>query len=742
MERFQLLGTLGEGGMGKVLSYEDRALERRVAIKILRDKDERGGADALIREARVLGALAHPSIIPVYDVGEDPDYGTYYVMPLLEQPTLEDALTALREGRTTHGRLMRMFIQVCQAVAYAHSRGVVHCDLKPANVLLGSFGEVFVADWGFAHRDADGHKPRGGTPGFMAPEQLMRGGKVDGRADVFALGVIFYQLLTDKLPYPFVTFEEWDSAAKKGERAMKPATPPSARAKDRTVPAELDELCMRAIELDKDRRLGTAKELANGLEAFIEGTKEKKRRAKRAADLTEQGTSLTTSYEDLLQAQRERHDEIARLRARLPPWAPHAAKEELWQAEDASHVLSSLAARTFQAAVSALETALDESADHPGARAALSGLYAAEHARAILRRDELPRRHYEALALDYDDGRFARLLEAGGSLHVGSDDEAAEIVVRAVEEDGARLAAAREVHGHRGRRAPIPLPAGTYLVTARGETGREATAPVLLLPGGTVDLRLALAETEDAWVHVPAGRALLGGHPTSLYGAALREVDVAAFTIARLPVTMAEYLAFVAERASAEPSSVTALLPCDEAGAPLWRWEGGPVPAAIQRWGDDLARLRALPAFGVDVGAARAYAAWLSKRLGRAVRLPTDDEWEKAARGVDGRAYPWGDRFDGSLCKSRVSHARAAAPEPAGAYSDDASPYGVRDMAGGVAEWVESGEGALPALRGGSWMDWPEACHAGARRAASSDERTTFAGFRLVREVGEALRTA
>jgi serine/threonine protein kinase/formylglycine-generating enzyme required for sulfatase activity len=730
-DRFVLVGTLGEGGMGKVLAYDDRALERRVAVKILRDKAERGGAEALMREAQVLGGLAHPNILPVYDIGEDPEAGLFYVMPLVEQPTLEEALTALREGKTSHGRMLRLFIQVCQAIAYAHSRGVFHCDLKPPNVLLGSFGEVFVADWGFAHREGDTKRVRGGTPGYMPPEQLQKGGRVGPYTDVFALGVILYQLLTDKLPFPFISFDDWDDALKAGEPALAPAIQPSERAKDRSVPPELDELCMRAIELDPTRRLSTATELATALESFLEGTKEKRRRQKRAADLTEQGSSLRASYEDLLDAQEQRERELTRLRAQVAPWASTDEKEELWHAEDGQFVIASLSARTFQTAVASLESAIEEVPDHASARAELANLYALEHERATVRRADLSRKHFEALALDHDDGQFAAKLDRGGSALITADVEGAEVFVLALEDDGARLVPGAELA--RGA-APLELsalPVGRYLLRGEVATGAAATVPLFCIAGRASTIHLSLTLPNADWAHVPGGAALLGGHPTSVHGAVVREVEVEAFDIQRLPVTMGEYLTFL-EHAS-KHGDLDALLPRDEAGAPLWEWRGGPKPATILRFQLGPADLRSLPVFGVDLACARSYAAWLSERRGERLRLPSDDEWEKAARGVDGRPYPWGDRFDAALCKTRVSRDKRPAPEPVGVFSTDASPYGVLDLAGGVAEWVESSNGAIPALRGGSWADWPEACHAASRRPTLAVDRATFVGFRLVR---------
>src|SRR4051794_33876502 len=149
---------IAEGGMGAVVSGLDTRLGRRVALKTLhaRHAHRPDLVGMMAREARVTGALEHPNIIPIYDAGRTADGLPFYVMKLVEAPTMHDVLksadmldpdfTALRRRR-----LLRMFVQVCQAVDFAHSRGVIHCDLKPANVLVGSFGQVLVVDWGLAY---------------------------------------------------------------------------------------------------------------------------------------------------------------------------------------------------------------------------------------------------------------------------------------------------------------------------------------------------------------------------------------------------------------------------------------------------------------------------------------------------------------------------------------------------------------------------------------------------------------
>jgi serine/threonine protein kinase len=199
--------------MGSVWEAEDPALGRNVAIKVLDLPDPSGDLTArLRREARVLALLEHPGIVPVHDVGSLPDGRPFYSMKLVRGERLDESAARL----ATLPERLRLFLRVCQPVAYAHARGVVHRDLKPGNVMVGPFGEVLVLDWGIARLlaeaepgDEDAGSPRGagqarealreertaagtilGTPGFMAPEQERGDGDVDHRADVFALGAL------------------------------------------------------------------------------------------------------------------------------------------------------------------------------------------------------------------------------------------------------------------------------------------------------------------------------------------------------------------------------------------------------------------------------------------------------------------------------------------------------------------------------------------------------------------------
>ncbi len=195
-ERYEVRQRLGHGGMGVVYGAYDRVLDREVAVKVLDDLRLDADAERLRTEARILGRLEHPGIVPVHDAGTLPDGRVYYVMKLVRGERLDVAART----RSLNERL-ELFLRMCDAVAFAHAGGVVHRDLKPDNIMLGAFGEVLVLDWGVAKAaDANEHAAVIGTPGFMAPEQQRGVVDVDHRADIFALGVILKSLAGDPAP--------------------------------------------------------------------------------------------------------------------------------------------------------------------------------------------------------------------------------------------------------------------------------------------------------------------------------------------------------------------------------------------------------------------------------------------------------------------------------------------------------------------------------------------------------------
>ncbi len=282
-ERYVEVGPVAFGGHGEVIECVDQRLGRRVAIKAARrdlaiDSEVESMLD---REARTTSSLEHPNIIPVYDAGVDSRGGRYYVMRLVSHPSLAVLLARMASGNLAAlaayrlGRRLRDFLQICRAVEYAHSRGIVHCDLKPANVLLGNHGEVWVVDWGFAFDRSSPTRFGGGTPGYMAPEQLdPRCTEFDARTDVFGLGAILYELVALRPAFDGATSDQ-AAAALREHASGRAAPPPPSRlvppgSLKPAVAAELDAICARALAAAPADRFDSAAELARAVEDLLD----------------------------------------------------------------------------------------------------------------------------------------------------------------------------------------------------------------------------------------------------------------------------------------------------------------------------------------------------------------------------------------------------------------------------------------------------------------------------------------
>jgi serine/threonine-protein kinase len=291
-DRYTLSRLHATGGIGRVWLARDASLGRDVALKELRP--EAAGHPAVwarfLREAQVTGQLEHPGIVPIYEVGQRPDgQQPFYTMRFVRGRTLAEAATAYhqRRARGEAGplelrELLTAFVGVCNAVAYAHSRGVLHRDLKPQNVVLGDYGEVIVLDWGLARvlGRADGdaatlHLPVEGAPGatiqgqvlgtpaYMAPEQAE--GRLDllGPAtDVYGLGAILYELLTGQPPF---TGGETAGVL----RRVIHEAPARPRSLEKGAPPALEAVCLKALAKKPGQRYATAKELADEVRHWL-----------------------------------------------------------------------------------------------------------------------------------------------------------------------------------------------------------------------------------------------------------------------------------------------------------------------------------------------------------------------------------------------------------------------------------------------------------------------------------------
>jgi eukaryotic-like serine/threonine-protein kinase len=275
--RLQDEGEIARGGMGSVHRLYDHTLRRRIAMKVL---DPRLAIDPehlqrFVDEARITGALDHPSIVSVHDLSIDDTGRASYTMRLVEGRTLT-ALIAQQSSRRDLERILQCMATVCDVLAYAHQRGVIHRDLKPDNIMVGEFGEVYLMDWGCAlvrgaRTLVDGAiDPEGtvvGTVRYMAPEQA-RGeiARIDARSDVFAVGAILYKALTGQPPYRGRTAEALDAAKRADFQALDERLDMAVK-----PPPMLTAIVKKAMAADPARRHRTAAELAEDLRDFLRG---------------------------------------------------------------------------------------------------------------------------------------------------------------------------------------------------------------------------------------------------------------------------------------------------------------------------------------------------------------------------------------------------------------------------------------------------------------------------------------
>jgi formylglycine-generating enzyme required for sulfatase activity len=316
--RYKVHGEVARGGMGAILRVRDEDLRRDLAMKVVLARDDQPrepgtpavGARVLgrfLEEAQVTGQLDHPGIVPVHELGLDATGNVYFTMRLVAGRDLEKIFELVRVGGEgwTQTRAVGAILKVCEAVAYAHDKGVVHRDLKPANVMVGRFGEVYVMDWGLARvlgrddtkdvrlraardegsdhvhsslRDSVAGTPSPlvtmdgdivGTPAYMSPEQARGDLQAIGPlSDLYAVGAILYHLLAGHAPYAppgskIDAIEIW-RRVKDG-----PPEPPGARAPE--APAELVAICEKAMAREPEQRYAGMLDLAEDLRAYLEG---------------------------------------------------------------------------------------------------------------------------------------------------------------------------------------------------------------------------------------------------------------------------------------------------------------------------------------------------------------------------------------------------------------------------------------------------------------------------------------
>ena len=639
--------------MGFIREADDRFLHRRVAIKLIREDDARDpeSVESFLGEARVQGSLEHPSIAPVYDLGRLRDGSVYFAQRRVTGRSLHQILEGLRSGdgdtRADFGRarLLAIFQQVCGAISYAHANDVVHCDLKPDNVMVGEFGEVYVVDWGLSRSmgeeaGAGGASRLRGTPAYLAPERLGGDASVTPSVDVYSLGGILYAILSYAAPH-----EGRDTAEILERVAAGDVERPSVVAPENEVPIDLEEVALKAMAPDPGERFASVRDLARAVEEFQEGTKTRARRVGDAAARVGAGIAAARRFRELKAEMSSLRDEVARLARELQPFDPIETKRPLWETEQELRSLDDTAFRAFGAAEDFFQQALGFIPDLPAARNHLASLYWDRMLEAEESGDHSSARYFATLVRRYGDGRYEQKLRGEGLLAVECETATATVELRRVAEIDRLWVPARSRSLGETPVEYTPTPMGSYVLEVVADGYRTVLCPVRITRA-KVRVRLRLytdAEIGADFVFVPAGRFIMGGDQRAPESVARGTPEVSDFFIARFPVTCGDYLEYMEDLLRRAPEEAAQRIPRYANGRALWVLEGGQVrlPEGTLA-GTDADWSPQWPVSGISFEDARAYCDWRSFRDGVNYRLPTEQEWEKAAGGWTAGRTPGG----------------------------------------------------------------------------------------------------
>lgn len=774
--RYTVIERIARGGMGEVWRLQDHQLERTLALKVMHPSlaGHATSRERFRTESRVTARLDHPGIIPVLDAGETPEGRLWYLMREVGGgTTLRPRLDIPRREGVPDPIGLRAAVEaiqrVAQTLAHAHARGVVHRDLKPDNVLLGRHGEVIVLDWGLAlelgragggaatpaRSPFDGGGDRltragrtMGTVPYLSPEQARGEIRQHGpTCDVWALGILLYEALVGELPY-------------RGRPAAMLATlittppPPLPEASESGLSA-LVAGCTRLNPRDRPAHAG---EVADALSSWLDGST----RRVRALEAVARADGLTPEIQRIEEDAAHLRDEAYTLLAALPRGASVERKRPAWALEDAAERREIEAAVLEVTREQALRAAMDHDPGAPEPRQRIADLTRVALVHAEEQRDRRGIARASALLEAHDPTGAPAFLSGRGALSLDAHPDGAEIQLHRLVLRDRRLTPqpeGRPIHAPL-RRLPLdrgswllrvshPLAEGTWLpvVLTRGEHW-DATAqgigPLQLLPAGTLGVH-------D--LHVPGGPAWFGGDSFAPDSLPRTRRDVPGFVVRRHPVTHREYMAFldslVAAGRTEEAQRNAPAYPAgrDDVPRPLYRQRpDGTFTCAMDENGFAIDRDE--PVVLVDWRGACAFAAWEAARTGRPWRLPFEWEWEKAARGVDGRLLPWGDWFEPTWANTFESRDGPAARARVDDWPLDESVYGVRGLVGNVRDWCLDvwhptptpvgdpllalhAEGPFRSQRGGAWSTALPGCRPAARFASPPGRRLTSVGLRL-----------
>jgi len=741
--------------------------------------------------------------VPIFDWGELPDGRMGFAMKFVRGETIGGRISRLHalQGSAFVQALRRLldeFRRLCEPVAYAHARNIIHRDLTPQNLMIGEFGEVHVMDWGLA-RDLSRSSRRigtpqpslataeddpsensmrtriAGTPFYMPPEQACGEIASMGPAsDVYTLGAVLYEILSGHPPFRNPHGES-ESPRRILERVIQESPQAIDTAARQESPEELLALCNKAMARSPATRHPHAGKLMDALRDWLDGAS----RTARARRIVEDANRAhCANLERMREDAKQRRADARNILERFRTFDRAQEKAEGWKLEDEANTIEQEILREEIHWTQKLRSALNEAPDLEEAHRALAEHYAELLLQADAIQDEPSAMHRAALLQGHADKlrgedriRYNGLIQGDGQLTLITVPEHVSVIIRPYQlvhrylmpNDKQAMTTTTPIR-------QLQLPRGNYLLTLSASGYRTAAYPVNITraehwngvrPGQAAPHAIHLLREHDLDkddMYVPAGWCIVGGDPRAGESLSKKRVWVDAFVVRKYPVTNAEYVDFLNALVS-EGRTGDAHRHCPRRFPGATSNDNEPLAylfdASRERYTLRMPETEStLPVVCVDWYSAAAYAAFRARQTGLPWRLPSELEWEKAARGVDGRFMPWGHQLEPTWACVSGSHSERKQVMPVDTYPTDVSPHGVRGMAGNVRDWclepwsldgprveseilqidhVDACDDSDMAVRGGAWISAGDLMRLGVRYAERPTRRHGVLGFRLAR---------
>ncbi len=756
LKQYLLVSQLGEGGSGIIYNAHEKTLDRDLAIKVLKEKFRKSplAVRRFLREAKTTAKLEHPSIVPVHELGYAEDYGCYFSMQKISGESLQTILRLLQQGskrlqkKYNPIKLLEIFIKVCQGVAYAHSKKVIHRDLKPENIIVGRFGQVLIIDWGLAKKiekdpmketeqcnlsiaesgdvSQTVHGTINGTPTNMSPEQAC--GMQDGigfKSDIYSLGTILYEILCYHAP-----FEDTQLHTVLNKVVSGNFVPPSKKNKSLAISKELEAITIKAMETNPFERYDTVKDLIHDVRNAIGNLPVSAYKAplhhslfrlmQRHRIVTATLTSIFVGI--IFSLFFVRIKSSVRIKTNLET-AETLVAEAVANMGKAKSIYNRLTIESDESLVDKYQRELKDAEVEissqitaslalyeSAGRRMLKPNFALNKARPILRQlidysieTQQPellehsidlaenwcgQKVYPAVITDKDHyDVIANYLKGNGVLTLKIKPPALKVEVYSIAEsnNGSFTKADAPILTLEKNNQPTSIPKGMYVAHIKTDIHDQIIYSFKIEHIESEKIQFNVPPTiPTGMIFIPGGPAWIGG-PYSSHHKLINQT-IPSFFIKKTEVTFGEYYEFWKTLDSLEKNRYCPYIQLSEnikSYVPAWDKNGNYSSFCSPD----------LPVVGVTHEAADEFCEWLSAKEKKKFRLPTNHEWEKAARGGDCRNFVWGNNFAPQNALSR-SNTEAKAKykywAKCGVFPKDKSIYGVLDMAGNIREWTST----------------------------------------------------